>query len=198
MIPSEYICAITCPDIKNLCILPTRLKCSSLANNFASYTSVYIPIMPLLICLVCPAFFFPMRELLLGNPLQCKDSCGSRSECSVFYRTFWRGAAERPVSLPALTAATVPSHLAETPMVLPRANSATSWNCHYRETLVLCQSCPPPLLTSPAVVCELIVILQEPPPWQYTVDVISCLLIRASISSRDGTNSLHLVFFRDS
>lgn len=111
-------------------------------------------------------FFSYERAILYerGNPLQCKDSCGSRSECSVFYRTFWRGAAERPVSLPALTAATVPSHLAETPMVLPRANSATSWNCHYRETLVLCQSCPPPLLTSPAVVCELIVILQEPPP----------------------------------
>lgn len=53
-------------------------------------------------------------------------------------------------------------------------------------------------LTSPAVVWELMVILQEPPPWQYTMDVISCLWIRASISSREGTNSLHLVFLRDS
>lgn len=166
MIPSEYICAITCPDIKNLCILPTRLKCSSLANNFASYTSVYIPIMPLLICLVCPAFFFHMRELSsMREVILCSVKTVVVAVQNVLCSTEHSGGVrQRPVSLPALTAATVPSHLAETPMVLPRANSATSWNCHYRETLVLCQSCPPPLLTSPAVVCELIVILQEPPP----------------------------------
>lgn len=43
--------------------------------------------------------------------------------------------------------------------------------------------------TSPAVVCELIVILQDPPPWQYTVDVISCLLRMALSSSCEGTYS---------
>lgn len=37
--------------------------------------------------------------------------------------------------------------------------------------------------TSPAVVCELMEILQEPPPWQYTVVLISCLTSRAAISS---------------
>ena len=46
--------------------------------------------------------------------------------------------------------------------------------------------------------CELIEILQEPPPWQYTVVVISCLVSRATISSWEGTNSLALVFFSDS
>lgn len=39
------------------------------------------------------------------------------------------------------------------------------------------------LHTSPAVVCELMEILQEPPPWQYTVVLISCLSSRAAISS---------------
>lgn len=52
--------------------------------------------------------------------------------------------------------------------------------------------------TSPAVVCELMEILQEPPPWQYTVVLISCLTSRAAISSWEGTNSRVLVFFRDS
>ncbi len=54
------------------------------------------------------------------------------------------------------------------------------------------------LLTSPAVVCELMDILQDPPPWQYTIVVISCLFSRAAISSWEGTYSLVFVFFRDS
>ncbi len=54
------------------------------------------------------------------------------------------------------------------------------------------------LLTSPAVVCELMDILQDPPPWQYTVVVMSCLFNRAAISSWEGTCSLVFVFFRDS
>ena len=53
-------------------------------------------------------------------------------------------------------------------------------------------------LTSPAVVWELMEILQEPPPWQNTVVVISCLVSRAAISSWEGTYSLPLVLFRDS
>jgi hypothetical protein len=47
------------------------------------------------------------------------------------------------------------------------------------------------------VVWELMVTFQEPPPWQYTEDVISCLWIRGSISSQEDTNSLQLVFLRD-
>lgn len=42
------------------------------------------------------------------------------------------------------------------------------------------------------------VILQEPPPWQYTVVVISSRVRRACISSWEGTNSLVFVLFRES
>lgn len=53
-------------------------------------------------------------------------------------------------------------------------------------------------VTSPALVWELMVILQEPPPWQYTVVVISSRVRRACISSWEGTNSLVFVLFRES
>lgn len=52
--------------------------------------------------------------------------------------------------------------------------------------------------TSPAVVCELMVILQEPPPWQWTVVLMSCRATMDRISSCDGTFSLARVFFRES
>ena len=101
-----------------------------------------------------------------------------------------------------------PQCLLDTPLLLrlagirarPRLLSSGSTPAELR-TIFLSEEARGPVglpLTSPAVVWELMVILQEPPPWQYTVDVISCRWIRASISSREGTNSLHLVFLRDS
>ena len=94
----------------------------------------------------------------------------------------------------------------------PQVSFFTTWDAH-KHTIVT----PDPLVscgaqmglrsgrimsvsapTSPAVVWELMVILQDPPPWQCTMVVISWRATMARISSCAGTCSRVRVFFRES